>query len=423
METFHNFNLNEKLLATLEKIGYKTPTEIQQLAIPKILEKLDIIATAQTGTGKTAAFMLPIIHQLAENPSKTKCPQVLVLVPTRELAIQVADEAVKFTKNFPHLKTVCVYGGVAYPIQRKALAARYDILVATPGRLIDHMEQGRIDLSGVQTLVLDEADRMLDMGFHRDVEHIAQSCSKERQTLMFSATIDRKVLPFSRKLQNNPFEIRAQTVKTQQSNIEQQLYYVDNLDHKTRLLDHILETVEMHQTIVFTATKHHADQLAQDLEEKGHLSGALHGDMNQRQRTRTIEKMHRGKIRVLVATDVAARGIDIALLSHVINFDLPQNPEDFIHRIGRTGRAGANGVAITFATFREKQMLSRINALLNVPMAAQSIQGLEPKPQESSSRPRNKKRASNGAPPKRSFSGPKRRRQAPAFQRLRKKFK
>lgn len=392
MSQFINFNLDGKLLTTLEEIGYKTPTSIQEQAIPKVLEGSDIIACAQTGTGKTAAFLLPILHRLCSQRTQGLGPQILVLVPTRELAIQVSDEAKKFSKHLPQIKTVCIYGGVPYPVQKRALSKRCDILVATPGRLIDHMERGRIDLSKLQVLVLDEADRMLDMGFIEPIEQIAAATPNTRQTLLFSATIDKKILPFSRKLQNNPFEIRVEVSLATQNPIEQVLYYVDNIDHKIKLLEHLLENAQIHQSIVFTSTKRQADELANILWEKGYQAGAIHGDMNQRQRTRTIDKMRSGHIHVLVATDVAARGIDITSLSHVINFDLPHNPEDFIHRIGRTGRAGAEGTAITFATYKEKRWLTQIFSLLKAPIAAQTVSGLEPKSKESSgpgaSRPR-----------------------------------
>lgn len=377
MSCFSQFKLDSKILKLLGEIGFNNPTSIQELAIPKILEGSDLIASAQTGTGKTAAFMLPILHLLTSQ-ERGKGPQVLVLVPTRELAIQVSDEAKKLSKYLSKIRTVCIYGGVPYPVQKRDLAKPYEILVATPGRLLDHIHQGRIHLNHLKLLVLDEADRMLDMGFVDDVEEIAKMTPKSRQTLLFSATIDNKIIPFSRKLQKNPYELRVEVTNPTQVNIEQRLYYVDNIRHKVRLLDHILGDSEMNQTIIFTSTKRQANDLALDLREKGYHSSALHGDMNQRQRTQTITKMRTGKIKVLVATDVAARGIDISTLSHVINFDLPRNPEDFIHRIGRTGRAGASGVAITFATYQEEKWISKIKNLIDHPLQAHTIQGMEP---------------------------------------------
>lgn len=383
MSTFSNFAFDEKILKILEEIGYKTPTSIQDLAIPHVLKGSDLIASAQTGTGKTAAFMLPILQQLIEKQLyNASGPHVLILVPTRELAIQISDEAKRYTKYLPQIKTVCVYGGVPYPIQKRALSKRYDILVATPGRLIDHMDQGFVNLSKLKLLVLDEADRMIDMGFIEPIEQIINQTPKTRQTLLFSATIDNKILPFSRKFQKNPFEIKLESKHSQEVNIDQQLYYVDNLNHKINILEHLVTNTEMKQTIIFTGTKYQANVLARHLFEKGHASSALHGDMNQRQRTKTIDKMRKGNIDILVATDVAARGIDISTISHVINFDLPRNPEDFIHRIGRTGRAGASGTAITFASHSEKRWLVQINNLIKSPMTLLTVTGLEPKMKE-----------------------------------------
>lgn len=379
MSIFSQFDLDERILRSLEEIGYQTPTPIQAQAIPKVLEGSDLMASAQTGTGKTAAFLLPLLHQLISYPLPTvKGPRTLVLVPTRELAIQVSQEAKKYSKYLPKIKTACVYGGIPYFAQKKELSRHYDILVATPGRLIDYMEKNCINLSNIKLFVLDEADRMLDMGFIEAVEQIAAALPKERQTLLFSATLDKRILPISKKLQRDPHEIRVERDPVTQNNIEQRLYYVDNASHKIRLLEHLLENAEIQQTIVFTSTINQADELATYLYEKGYLAGALHGKMNQRQRTRTIDKLRKGTLRILIATDVAARGIDIASLSHVINFDLPYQPEDFIHRIGRTGRAGAKGLAITFATYREEPWISKINQLMGKPISSYTIEGMEP---------------------------------------------
>ncbi len=410
---FADFTFDEKILKALEEIGYKVPTPIQAQAIPQILNGKDLIASAQTGTGKTAAFMLPALHLLATNPRpKGKGPQVLILVPTRELAIQVAQEAKNYCKYLPQLKTVCVYGGVPYPMQIKSLGQPYDILVATPGRLIDHMGQGRIPLSRVRFLVLDEADRMLDMGFIDPVEKISAATPKDKQTLLFSATIDQKILRISKKMQNDPFEIKIEPDRTVKQNIEQRIYYADGLSHKMRLLDHILANTPIDQAIVFTATKRQANDIAEQLHEKGHLSGALHGNMNQRQRTKTIDRLRRGQIRILVATDVAARGIDVATLSHVINIDLPYQSEDYVHRIGRTGRAGASGVAITFASHREEAMVSKITKMMGASISVHTIQGLEPKAKE---------QRSYGAP--RNQNGPPAGRNSKQFRFPRNKFK
>lgn len=385
MSIFTDFKLDEKILKALEEIGYKTATSIQQLAIPKALEGVDIIASAQTGTGKTAAFMLPILHFLCQPGYKEEGgPQALILVPTRELAMQVAEEAKKFSRYLPKTKTVCVYGGVPYPIQRKAINSRYEILVATPGRLMDYLDQGRIDLSKIKMLVLDEADRMLDMGFVDAVEHIARATPSSRQTLLFSATIDKKILPFSKRLQNDPHEIKVEQVALK-NNIEQLLYYVDGRNHKLMILDRILENNQINQAIIFTSTIVQTQELADYLDEKGYAAEAIHGDMNQRQRSRTLNKLRNGTIQFLVATDVAARGIDVLTISHVINFDLPFQTEDFVHRIGRTGRAGGTGTAITFTTHKEAPKLLKINKLLGKTINIHTIPGMEPKGKASSS--------------------------------------
>jgi superfamily II DNA/RNA helicase len=382
LSSFSNFQLDPKINQVLQEIGFEVPTPIQMMAIPMILQGRDILASAQTGTGKTAAFMLPALHKLCDPEFKgLGGPQVVVLVPTRELAMQVAEEAKKFSQHLSRVKTVCIYGGVPYPLQKRALASKYEILVATPGRLIDHMQQGRVNFFNVKMLVLDEADRMLDMGFLEAVEEISSAIPETRQTLLFSATIDKKIIPVSRQIQNEPHEIRVQPSFERQNAIQQKLYFVDHLAHKLQILDHILENTDINQSIIFTSTIRQASELSDQLREKGHLSEALHGDMNQRQRSRTIEKLRQGKIKYLIATDVAARGIDVSTISHVVNFDLPFVAEDFIHRIGRTGRAGATGFAISFVSFKEKFRLNEISKLLGKQIESDTIPGLEPKMQ------------------------------------------
>jgi superfamily II DNA/RNA helicase len=388
MTAFEDFQFDSRIGQALEELGFKEPTGIQAQAIPQVMNDRDIIASAQTGTGKTAAFLLPLLHKIANSPrEKGIRPVALVLVPTRELAMQVAEEAKKFSK-FLKSKTVCIYGGVPYPLQKRFLSSPYDILVATPGRLIDQLQQRKVDLSAIKMLILDEADRMLDMGFIDAVFKIATACPAKRQTLLFSATIDRKILPISQKLQKDPFEIRIEPHKTSNENIDQELYYVDDMNHKMQILEHLLQKEEVSQSIVFTSTKMQAEELSRQLYDMGYQSGSLHGDMNQNQRTRVIGKLKKGDIDVLVATDVAARGIDIATLSHVINFDLPFHAEDFIHRIGRTGRAGAKGTAISFAAQRDALALSRIHKLLGKQLEAKIIPGLEPKKREKKAGPR-----------------------------------
>lgn len=380
MSKFRHFHLDEDILKALNKIGFEEPTPVQTKAIPVAMEGRDLIVSAQTGTGKTAAFMLPSLHMLINNYKRSKNgPKILVLVPTRELAMQVEKETQKYCKLLKGVRVVSMYGGVPYFKQKKTLSRPYDILVSTPGRLIDTMDQGKIDLSQVEMLILDEADRMLDMGFTAPVEQIVSEITCDHQTLLFSATLDKRVFAISGKFQENPFEIRIEPCKNVQNKIEKKLYYADSLSHKVSILDRLLDDQSFGNGIVFTSTKRQADQLSRDLRDKGHKASAIHGDLNQRQRTRTINGFRQGSIDILVATDVAARGIDIPALSHVINFDLPFHPEDFIHRIGRTGRAGQSGIAITLAASRDGVSLMKIETLLGSKMPIFEIEGLEPK--------------------------------------------
>lgn len=396
---FQDLNLHPGILKAIEELGYTAPTPIQSQAIPVILNGLDIRASAQTGTGKTAAFLLPALNRLTQPSSMHgHGPRVLILVPTRELAMQIHAEANKLSKYLSRIKTVCIYGGAPYPIQNRDLSRPYEILVATPGRLIDHLERGRINFSRLEMLVLDEADRMLDMGFIDPVEKIAAATPKTRQTLMFSATLKGSVMNLSQRLLKNPMEISVTPQHAKHDHIEQRLHFVDNLDHKNRLLEHFLSDPSMIQAIVFTSTKNHADILLDMLIDGGYKAAALHGDMNQRQRTRTIDRLRRGEqnLKILVATDVAARGIDILTISHVINFDLPMSAEDYVHRIGRTGRAGGNGVALSFAAPREMHIVKRIEQFTGQKIALHVVEGMEPKFKPvSSSRASERPRRSN----------------------------
>lgn len=405
-KSFKDLNLHESILKGVTELGFEEPTPIQQEAIPMILSGQDIRASAQTGTGKTAAFILPALHKLT-TPSQVKSigPRILILVPTRELAMQVATEAQKFSKHMPRVKTVCIYGGAPYPVQNRELSRPVEILVATPGRLIDHMERGRIDFSRLEMLILDEADRMLDMGFIDPVEQIAKATPKTRQTLMFSATLKGSVLELSNRLLQSPKEISVAGSMTKTENIEERLHYVDNLGHKHRLLEHLLIGPETNQTIIFTATKRNADELTDLLIDMGHRAASLHGDMNQRQRSRTIENLRKGSVRVLVATDVAARGIDVLSITHVINFDLPQVAEDYVHRIGRTGRAGGTGIAMSFASDKDRHLVRNIETFTGKKIEIHVVPGYEPKAREgrfkenSSKRP-HFKQARRGGPQK-----------------------
>ena len=377
--SFENLNLNAAILKAIAETGYTEPTPVQAQAIPVIMAGNDLMASSQTGSGKTAAFILPALNRLA-TPSALpgKGPRVLVLTPTRELAQQVCDAATKYGKNM-RFKIISILGGMPYPVQNRMLSGHVDILVATPGRLIDHLERGRIDFSRLEVLILDEADRMLDMGFVDDVERIAQATPKTRQTLLFSATLDGVVGNLASRLLKTPKRISVSAAKDKHENIEQRMMFADDVAHKNKMLSHLLTDVDMNQALVFTATKREADSLADRLSAQGLSVAALHGDMNQRERNRTLLNMRNGSVRILVATDVAARGLDVRGISHVINFDLPKFAEDYVHRIGRTGRGGSSGIAISFASNRDAQMLKRIERYTEQSIKMHTIEGLEPK--------------------------------------------
>ena len=377
--SFESLNLHPAILRAIEEAGYSNPTPIQAQAIPEVIAGHDLLASAQTGTGKTAAFTLPALNLLATpHESRSRGPRILVLVPTRELAAQVNESARKYGK-YIRARTVSIVGGMPYPLQNKLLSQPLDILVATPGRFIDHLERGRIDVSRLQMLILDEADRMLDMGFMPDVERICEALPAERQTLLFSATLDGNIGRIARDILRNPKTIEIAQQKEKHANIEQRLHFVDDMTHKNKLLEHLLIAPEVNQTIIFTSTKRHADVLAEDLYAAGHKTAALHGDMTQGARNRTLTKLRHGDVKVLVATDVAARGIDVAGISHVINYDLPKFAEDYVHRIGRTGRAGATGIAISFASNMDRHILRKIEQFTGQRMEPAVIEGFEPK--------------------------------------------
>ena len=377
--SFESLNLHPAILRAIEETGYTTPTPIQAQAIPVVMEGHDLMASAQTGTGKTAGFMLPALNLLATpHESRSRGPRILVLTPTRELAAQVNEAARKYGK-FLRARTVSIVGGMPYPLQNKLLSQPLDILVATPGRLLDHMERGRIDLSRLQMLILDEADRMLDMGFLPDVERICEQLSAERQTLLFSATLDGDIARIAKQILKNPKTVQVAAQKEKHANIEQRLHFVDDMTHKNKLLEHLLIAPEVNQTIIFTSTKRHADVLAEDLYAAGHKTAALHGDMTQGARNRTLTKLRHGDVKVLVATDVAARGIDVHGITHVINYDLPKFAEDYVHRIGRTGRANNSGIAISFASNMDRHLLRKIEQYTGNRLEASVIEGFEPK--------------------------------------------
>ena len=398
--SFETLGLAPAILSALTKAGFNAPTAVQQSAIPAALDGKDLMVSAQTGSGKTAAFMLPALNRIANSePAKGNGVQVLVLAPTRELAMQVADATRAYGANLKDLRTAVVVGGMPYGAQIKALSRRVDVLVATPGRLIDHLQARRVNLSQVHTLVLDEADRMLDMGFIEDIETIVGSTPSQRQTLLFSATLDGSIARLAGKMMRDPQRIDVSGHKQKHTNITQALLYADDNQHKMKLLDHLLRDSSLDQAIVFTSTKRGADDLADRLSDQGFTAAALHGDMNQRQRTRTLGLLQNGKLRILVATDVAARGIDVQGISHAINYDLPMQPEDYTHRIGRTGRAGNDGLAYTLATHSEQHKIRRIEHFIGQPIPAETIEGLEPKGRVKSKgeRPAGKRRFGQGA--------------------------
>ncbi len=398
--SFENLNLNANILKAIAETGYTEATPIQAQAIPEIIAGNDLMASAQTGSGKTAAFILPALNRLA-TPSAMpgKGPRVLVLTPTRELAQQVCDAATKYGKNM-RFKIISILGGMPYPVQNRLLSSHVDILVATPGRLIDHLERGRIDFSRLEMLILDEADRMLDMGFVDDVERIAAATPATRQTLLFSATLEGVVGNLASRLLKTPKRINVSAAKDKHENIEQRMMFADDVAHKNKMLSHLLTDTEVNQALVFTATKRDADGLADQLSAQGHSVAALHGDMSQRERNRTLLNMRNGNVRILVATDVAARGLDVRGISHVINFDLPKFAEDYVHRIGRTGRGGSSGIAISFASNRDAQLLKRIERYTDQSIKMHTIEGLEPKFKlrtgPSSDRPRGGSSRGNG---------------------------
>jgi superfamily II DNA/RNA helicase len=375
---FAKLELTPPLLKAVAACGYTTPTPIQEQAIPLALAGHDLIATAQTGTGKTAAFVLPALQLLSKPPrNNSKGPRILVLTPTRELANQVTD-AVRGYGKFMRIRHGAILGGMPYREQLQLLSQPVDLIVATPGRLIDHLERGRMNLSRLDLLVLDEADRMLDMGFSEDVDKIASLAPADRQTMMFTATMDDTMAKLAKRLLREPVRIEITGKRMTLDQIEQRLHVADNLQHKHRMLQSLIADADLTMAIIFSATKRDADVIAQELAAQGHSAAALHGDMTQGARNRTITAMRRGKVRLLVATDVAARGLDVSGISHVINFDLPKCAEDYVHRIGRTGRAGASGIAISFASLNDLAYLQRIERLIGQSLPQHVIPGLEP---------------------------------------------
>jgi len=380
---FTDLGLRAELLRAVSEQGYDTPTPIQQQAIPAVMTGRDLMATAQTGTGKTAGFTLPILHRLADGANDrlsrvSKAPRVLVLVPTRELAIQVEESVRTYGKHLP-INSLAVFGGVGINPQIANLRRGVDILVATPGRLLDHVQQRTVDLSKVEIFVLDEADRMLDMGFIRDIRKVIALLPKQRQNLMFSATFSPDIRELASGLLNNPASVDVAARNTAAETVTQRVIETDR-EKKKELLCHLFETRGWHQVLVFARTKHGADALARTLEKSGIKSAAIHGDKSQGARTRALGDFKDGKLVALVATDIAARGIDIDALPYVINYELPNVAEDYVHRIGRTGRAGMEGVAISLVCHDERGNLKDIERLIKRTLEREVIPGFEQSP-------------------------------------------
>jgi len=358
--TFDDLDLVTPILQALKARGYETPTPIQAQAIPHLLKGRDLLGVAQTGTGKTAAFALPILDILSEpyRKARSRCPAVLVMTPTRELAAQIAESFEAYGAKLPVTSTV-IFGGVGQRPQVERLRRGVDVLVATPGRLLDLMGQGHVDLRDVELFVLDEADRMLDMGFLRDVRRVLEALPDDRQSLLFSATMPPDIVALAQKLLDDPVRVEVTPPSTTVERIDQKVIFVEKFDKRPMLLQ-ILEDQDIERTLVFSRTKYGADKIARYLDGRGVSAAALHGNKSQGQRERALAAFRAGAVRALVATDIAARGLDVPGVTHVINFDLPNMPESYVHRIGRTARAGRDGVAISFCATDEREYLRDI---------------------------------------------------------------
>ena len=373
--SFKNLGLSDELLNTIQKEGYSEATPVQERAIPLINKGMDILAGAQTGTGKTAAFALPILNRLQKSNSKKRTVRALILTPTRELAAQVNNSFRTYGIALP-FKTIEIFGGVSMRPQKSKLKKGVDIVVATPGRLLDHLSQNTIDLSEVEVFVLDEADRMLDMGFKKDIEKVIKQLPEKRQNLLFSATFPKEIQKLASRLLNSPKKIQVASENSTAEKVKQTVYPVDQ-SRKRELLIHSIKENNWFQVLVFIKTKRAADKLTRQLNKKRILSDTIHGNKTQAARSKALENFKKGKVQVLVATDVAARGIDIDLLPVVINFNLPMVAEDYIHRIGRTARAGKEGEAISLVCAEEFNLLSDIERLLKFRIPREDIEGFE----------------------------------------------
>ena len=386
--SFASMGLAAPLLKAIENLGFTQPTPVQAEAVPAAIKGGDWMVSSQTGSGKTAAFLLPVINAIMAGSNNSPIdlhrvigPAALVLCPTRELAQQVAQDAIDLLKNSKGIRVATVMGGMPYGKQMAGLRGAL-LVVATPGRLLDLAQRRQIHLADVKTLVVDEADRMLDLGFAEDLEDINHLCQKREQTLMFSATFAPRIMSLAARLMKNPGRLELASASDRHTQITQSLHWADNMIHKEKLLDHYLRDAELEQAVVFASTQVETDRLADALAEQGHAVAALHGAMPQKVRAHRLKQLRSGHVRVLVATDVAARGIDVPTITHVFNFGLPMKAEDYVHRIGRTGRAGRTGKAITFAEHRDRMKVRTIEALTDQRIPVAVVPGLEPKTPE-----------------------------------------
>jgi ATP-dependent RNA helicase RhlE len=360
--TFSDLKLSAPILSALEKTGYTQPTPIQEQAIPPMLLGKDIFGCAQTGTGKTAAFALPIIQLMSAKQEAYKGVRTLILAPTRELVIQISENITTYSHD-SRIKLQTIYGGVSQFRQTEGMKRNPDIIVATPGRLLDLMNQGYVKLNNIQFFVLDEADRMLDMGFINDIKKIIPKLPQKKQTAFFSATVSESIMKLANTLLHNPVKVAVAPVSSAAETVQQKVYYVIK-EYKRALLEHLLKEEKIDHALVFTRTKRGADRVAKELNRNGIKTEAIHGDKSQNARERALKGFKDRTIRILVATDIAARGIDVDKLTHVINFEIPDQAETYVHRIGRTGRAGESGIALSFCTPEEKPYLLDINKLI-----------------------------------------------------------
>ena len=387
-KTFAEFPLHESLQQALQSLGFTSPTPVQEQSIPAALDGKDLLVSSQTGSGKTAAFLLPTLNALAGQetfvPFKERMkaitqPNILVLCPTRELAQQVSQDAIAFVRHMKGARIAAIMGGMPFGKQIQQLKGA-QVVVATPGRLLDLVNRRQIKLDKVDALIVDEADRMLDLGFSEDLEAISDLAANRKQTLMFSATFAPRIITLAERMMNDPERIAIETGHSTNTDITQTLHWTDGFEHKKKLLTHWLSEEDLDQAVVFASTQEDTDMLAEELAEAGHSVVALHGAMPQTVRNRRLRSIREGRAKILVATDVAARGLDVPTISHVINFGLPMKNEDYVHRIGRTGRAGRTGKAITLATYRERGKIRALEDYLDARLEVSEIEGLEPSP-------------------------------------------